>query len=363
MIQDSAYPNTHAEYLKTEVGAQAVAKCQRGERWVELTTPCGGLGQLCCVLAPSCWQTTAQVPAPKCMSYDALGSVSRCEVDKVPPILQTDYPEGEEFGENPQGVAHDSNHWYFTARNFVAKVPVSTDLGTIGTIQSFAVANPFAGKYAHYGDLAHADGRLYIPLEQGAGGLKNAIGIVDAATLTPITFVELPELAQAPWCEVFEGVLYTSGDHLGPAQAVIRRYKLTSSGLGLEPMPSLLLRNHEYETAFFLDHVQGGAISPASHTLYISTTAAGSSGLSALWGFDLVTGAWRGVKEIATYGTYPVIIPEVEGLDYWDDPPSPNIGGQLHVVIGQIQDVTPSHSDDYTFAHFRVAVSADLSRF
>lgn len=348
------------EFQKTQSGMQAMEKCKRAVSEVELRTPCGGLGQLCCTLAPTCWQTTPEVWAPKCMKFDAETSVSRCEVDKLPPVVQKNYPEGEEFGENPQGVAHSSAHWFFTTKEFLWKVPVSADLGAGGT--PAGASKPFAGFYKHLGDPAFAAGKIYVPLEQGVGGLKNAIGIVDATSLKAFSFVQLPELTEAPWCEVFDGVLYVSGDHVGPAEAVVRRYRLISGGLGLEPLPPLTLRNHIYEKAIFLGHIQGGAISPVSRTLYLSTAATSSEGLAAVWGFDLATGAFRGVVSIKTYGTDPFIIPEVEGLDYWDDPPSPGIGGQLHVIIAQIQDASPSHSDDYTFAHLSVASQADAGR-
>lgn len=349
------------EYLKTEVGAQAVAKCQRGVREVELTTPCGGPGQLCCTLAPQCWPAPGQTSAT-CKKFDQAKSVSRCEVLLLPTLKSYAYPKFVDFAEGGQGIAHDQASWYLSAEAVIMKFSLGADLATA---QPTKTGKPFSSEFKHYGDVSWNNGKLYIPLEKGTGSSANAIGIVDS-NFAELGLHYLPEANGASWCEVANGILYSSDNTIQAPNPVVRRYKVAANGVTLTRIEDLVLRNHDYDTEIGFKLVQGGAVSLVSNTLFLSTgSTPGTQGLDAVWAFDLATGGFRGVTDIPTgavSGTFPFDDPEVEGLDYFDDPPSPNISGRLHVFVAHNTEVF-GETDNYTLIHYDVVNASDAPRF
>lgn len=174
---------------------------------------------------------------------------------------------------------------------------------------------------------------------------------VTTSLTSPVVQV-MPEAGgSSPWCATHNGVLYTSQN----AGGTVRRYRI--QGTSLVRIADLVLKNHEYESPVSLTAIAGGAISDSGETLFLT-----SDSLSLIAAFDLPTGGLRTLVLIPPIQGWPVPnTVEIEGITYWNDPPSPGIDGQLHVVTLLIQDVPPDE-DNFAFRHFAVANPADLGR-
>lgn len=327
-------------YGQTGDGEAAIAACKRSVPEVDVPAPCGNYAKNCCTFAPTCRAGAS------CEWFDAPNNVTKCTPDYLPTLNNYLYPSDRNLVENLQGVTHDDASWYFVAETSIKKVPVAQDLKTLTWS---GASSPFPG-WGHYGAPCYYAGRVWVPLEHGPGNAMG-MGSVTTSLTSPVVQV-MPEAGgSSPWCATHNGVLYTSQN----AGGTVRRYRI--QGTSLVRIADLVLKNHEYESPVSLTAIAGGAISDSGETLFLT-----SDSLSLIAAFDLPTGGLRTLVLIPPIQGWPVPnTVEIEGITYWNDPPSPGIDGQLHVVTLLIQDVPPDE-DNFAFRHFAVANPADLGR-
>tara|TARA_Y100000588_G_C14258374_1_gene926532 strand:+ start:588 stop:2069 length:1482 start_codon:yes stop_codon:yes gene_type:complete len=186
------------------------------------------------------------------------------------------------YTEKLQGITTDSNNWYMTSDIFHSPntygslyvFPLSSDLTQA---PSQIIVDPFPD-WNHPGDIDYYNGWIYVALEEGQNGKRNAIGAIPTNTISNKSTYKVFELpsgaAQAnggvfPWIarDPYSGFFYSSKfNPSSPSQLI--RYKASydffnGSPTGFQECGTVTLD----ET---IERVQGGDFSPSGR-LYLST--------------------------------------------------------------------------------------------
>lgn len=260
-----------------------------------------------------------------------------------------DYPRNRDiaWGEECQGLANSSDHWYISQKEKLWKFPVTHDLSpstasavTTGIPDSLARAG-----YNHFGDPDFHNGSLFVPLE----GRQPCRIVVFDAGLRFLAHAGLGEQGHASWCAInpADGLLYSS-EFDGVESLLGYRWLLGGGSLTLTFVRRLPLLDAAGRP-MRINRIQGGAFSRTSGLFYLVSDTGSSGGLYA---FDASTGKLIQRTSIG-YSPGSPNYQELEGLTIWDldSGRAPNIRGQVHVVLIE-NDVTSV--DDVWIKHFRV---------
>jgi hypothetical protein len=284
-----------------------------------------------------------------------------------------DYVDGYRWTEELQGVAHDDNHWFFTTKVALYKIPVSFDLSTPIQFTSFqSVGIPQELKdlgYDHFGDLDQVGGFLFIPLE----GATPGIAVFRASDLGYIG-IKLTTQTKAGWVAYNQhlGLLYTSNDNVSSSDSLYR-YTLDLDNListnDVVASITYLDRFHLFEADGgeldppLGDYMQGGVFTPWGDLYIVSgdqyTDPEDVRGGIHLFGPDgrlIAESQNRSGTGAFNYEYHPgwSRYEEPEGVDWWNrdiGESSPGITGQLHVILLNNQWPT---TDRLYFKHYDV---------
>ncbi len=300
------------------------------------------------------------------------------------------YPKARENGwaGEAQGVAHNSNSWFFTQRDRLLKFPRRFDLN-----RQVNCSSPPAGVicrpipqllrdqgYNHYGDLDRYGNYLFVPIEGSSRG--PGIAVFRTSDLALLSWIRLYDAGgvrivdrqskNAGWLAISPGgqFLYSSNNHVTPnvtdqKGGPLFAYRLNMNRLAqtnsigggtLRFDHRLTLNDHSGTPMTFL-HMQGGVFSPSGR-LYLSH---GNEADNVGGGIKVFT---RGGEFIAksengrgtfNYEFHPGwdTYEEPEGLDWWDlrDASAPGILGNLHAIMLD----NDSNGDDLYFKHYDVS--------
>ncbi|RME27502.1 MAG: hypothetical protein D6806_04530 [Deltaproteobacteria bacterium] len=346
-------------------------------------------------------------------SKEFLGS-DRIQVDPLPEGFKPDLPSGYRFlGDYPsdsengfshevQGVAHDSNYWYFSKNepSQIWKVPKYAILDEVGQgsggVNVVSIDDtPLASEgYDHFGDID------YIPLDEYGGYVivpveKNTKTLVPKLAFfytsregEEIYYVGADYLLaqrwdnRASWCAYnpTDGMIYSStSEYREDPRLAIQRYSFDDISFTLSPEGSIYLADDPGSPGILeldengapkLDSIQGGVFSSLGN-LYLVT----GDGKAGIWVFivddttstaTLVNasceerGSWCG-EFVFGYGGITAG-GEAEGIDIWDFENDPSYEplcslnskfclGQMHVIVLN----NDAFHDNWFLKHYAVA--------
>lgn len=292
------------------------------------------------------------------------------------------------WSEDLQGVANDSQNWYFTKIHKIWKFPLTHDLSTKiektdrarGIFGSFSLGDnntPAELKgYDHFGDPDVHQGKLYVPVENTDSDWVPRIAVFDAKTLTFIDSYPLKvgddrfKQNRAGWCAIdpVTGYLYTSNSKIDKNNPLFV-YKIrfdASRGFILDYVRSVVLREDVNTLQRIKGYMQGGDFSTDGSTLYLlnGRTYSPKKGKfdskdGGIWVFDVKSG--RRIMKSTTGGNFRYEfhpgaskLQEPEGITVWDldGKNAPRIlGGQVHAIL---LNVNWKRDDKFWLKHYRV---------
>ncbi len=296
------------------------------------------------------------------------------------------YPDEKEPGWSveAQGLANDGASWFITTKDALLRLPEAADLEVhlIAQEEWQAVGIPeelVSQGYDHFGDPAYLAGYLFVPVERSGDDRRSAIAVFDAATLDYLSSAEITAWqAHAGWLAIDTStgvpVLYSS-DGIIDAQNPMTRYQLDLSELQIDgqlegafvPLPDFPLHESdggELRQAFGVP--QGGVFSPVGDLYFVNGDQ--STDPETIRGGIHVFDRTGRLLADSTNGTgsfdYEYHVgneEEPEGIDWWDDPDSPGVDGQLHVMLLDNEDfdgpTDPFGEDDIYIKHYEVDTS------
>lgn len=284
------------------------------------------------------------------------------------------YPSERQNGWSHElnGVAHDSNNWFFTQNKKLWKFPVSHDLNKKVTKPDPSqgirqVGIPLEG-YNHFGDLDHYDGYLFVPLT-GGSERPPRIAVFRSSNLRYVGSAAVP-LQGLGWVAIHptsrfsdKVLLYTSDKHVTPDQP-IRTYtvdlaRLNQGQVRIEPHGSLRAYD-ESGNELTLRHMQGGTFSDDGCYIYLVNGYAEDfdPDKGGVMVFNVATGK-RVARSTNGHGDFNYEFhpgwskyEEPEGITFWNlnDGRAPGIRGQLHVIMLD----NDHNADDFYFKHYDI---------
>lgn len=331
-------------------------------------------------------------PHRKYLRTDPDGAASN-NLDLLPssmPQFVGDHPHshGSDWYGRLQGIAHSHDHWFFTQLRSLHKFHVSTDLesGASQAVASTTMPAELSSLHCdHFGDIDYVShdgsGYILVPVEGDHEPCKSEPRLavfLDDGSLTYIGSAVLSNQrhngskAHAGWIafDPIDGLLYTSGPHIGRGSPV-RRYaidldRLTSGEVAIQPAVDLVLLA-DGQSIEIPSWMQGGCFSPAGH-LFIANGAPGDDeSLGGIRAFDrdgslLVRSSNVDGPFLYEYHSYgglgTVTSQEPEGITYWDLDSlggAPSISGQLHAILLNKEWVG---GDEMWLKHFRLPIAS-----
>ena len=307
-----------------------------------------------------------------------------------------DYPDTVFLGDSPgaaspgwtdnvQGVAHDASNWFFTTQSdpFLIKFPVGFNLNNefdpedSDTWPAGALAVPMPASLALMGyeemkDLDQANGFLFVPVDDPDTGEEiTGIAVFRASDLDYRGFYQISEIPHTSFAAFnpHDGYLYVSRPTVSNVEPLRRFYVHFD----------VLLANGNVENAFTpvqpfsvtidppLGNMQGGTFTPWGDLYLVNGQANPPS--EDRGGIHLFNSSGQLIDESTndedpsttfefTYDPagFPDDSEEPEGADWWNrdvGPPSPGIGGQLHVILLD----NDASADELYFKHYTVDYS------
>lgn len=299
------------------------------------------------------------------------------------------HPKEKEAGwhQDAQGITHDENYWFITQSDTdgepeersLWKIPVTHDLESVSpsdpgvTRISLDDVKPLCDLgYNHLGDLSYyeykGEGYLVIPVE---GGTIPALAVFRSSNLDYVGHDLLVGQTDAGWCAIDpDGYLYTSNSQATGYYKYSLRWDLLPNEVRLQqicpPLPFL----DEFGNPLTLAYMQGGVFSESGHLLYVVSGFYNdrypNDGISV---FDTQT--HRRVQQSTNgwghfdYEFHPgwSKYEEPQGLTIWDldDGRAPHIGGQLHVILLDNDELDPwwPDDDDVYLKHYTESIHVD----
>jgi hypothetical protein len=293
------------------------------------------------------------------------------------------------------GIAHDAGNWFFTSEEELVKIPVGLDLNTDidpdddpsdwppGVLARGDLPDSLADAgWHHQGDLDQANGFLFIPMNRDEGyPTVSGIAVYRASDLAYKGIAELPP-PRLGWVAInpHNGLLYTSGWEISAADGLLR-YHIDYDAIAAGNVQAAISFVDEFDLTGVdppLKDTQGGAFTPWGE-LYIVNGVEGETPEDERGGVHLFNAAGELIAESQNaggggfsfvYDPAPDEREEPEGADWWNrniDPTSPGIGGQLHVMLNDNDDVPtpadPFPSDDLSLKHYEVALCNPAADF
>jgi hypothetical protein len=264
------------------------------------------------------------------------------------------YPlrQGWDFGNDIQGVTHDSNNWYMSRTNYLfgkygelIKIGKGTDLGNE---QGGEVTQPseWLRLYDHYGDLSLVNGNLMVAADGPAGC---AVGVFRTTNLSLVGFKKLSTAGGCGWLAYNprDRVYYTGLP--GGGSNLLGRFSISvlNNEITTSQNSNLLLTSS-------VSGIQGGEFS-ARGVLWvwvgINTLPLHLYAIDPNNGFIYHRAAFNGTGTPSDW--------EAEGITVWDltGGGAPNIGGHLHL---QVLDNDDWSKDQFTFWHLKADTPAAL---
>jgi len=324
--------------------------------------------------------------------------------DPVCPAIQYlgNYPQDEElnWSENIQGVAHDAGHWFFTNTDYLMKLPVDKNLSDgsgvdlqnpdwahpTDDLRFVPIPAPLASQgYNHYGDLDQIGGYLLVPIEKQSDPMQVVFAAFRTSDLALVSWTEVTGIQgdHGGWLAInpVNRIVYSSSGEISKDHP-ITRYQLDLNALraldedGFGPTSDLrwaLLplgdySLHDFHGAEIVDgfkSMQGGAFTPWGDLFIVNGYYKGDPDAER-WGIHLFDASGTLFLE-STNGSGSFNFEfhvddeeEPEGADWWNrdgqNPASPSIGGQLHVVMVDNTNFfsTEDPPDDLYFKHYTV---------
>jgi hypothetical protein len=299
-----------------------------------------------------------------------------------------DYPAEGSMGwtDANNGVAHDAGHWFFTNEEEIIKIPVDLDIGTEidpddpedwppGVDARSMPDSLVDAGWEHFGDLDQAGGFLFIPInrEDGMGAIA-AIAVFRASNLSYVGIAEIPQ-GRPSFAAInpHDGLLYASHWQINSSNPLFR-YRLDFDKIDAGDVQGGITFEDEYPLLDWngapidppLLNTQGAAFTPWGE-LYIVNGVEGDTVGEDRGGIHLFNAAGRLIAESQNgggatfnfaYDPSGDVREEPEGADWWNSsiaPGSPNITGQLHVMLND-NDITPGNDDDLFLKHYDVAL-------
>jgi hypothetical protein len=297
------------------------------------------------------------------------------------------------------GIAHDAGNWFFTNEEQLVKIPVGLNLNTdidpdddpsdwpAGVLARGDLPDSLSDAgWHHQGDLDQSNGYLFIPMNRDDSYAPNISGIAvyGASDLSYKGIAELPP-PRLGWLAInpVDGLLYTSGWQISSAENErVLRYQIDYAAIEAGNVQGAFKSEDDFVLTGVeppLKDTQGGAFTPWGE-LYIVNGVEGESPEYERGGIHLFNAAGELIAESQNveggggfsffYNPASGFRDEPEGADWWNrniDPASPGIGGQLHVMRNDNDDVPspadPSPSDDLTLKHYDVALCNPAADF
>ena len=312
------------------------------------------------------------------------------------------YPQDEElnWSENIQGVAHDAGHWFFTNTDYLMKLPVDQNLSDgdgvhddnpdwahpTDDLRRVPIPGPLASQgYNHYGDIDQIGGFVLVPIERQDDPKKVVIAAFRTSDLALVSWVEVTGIQgdHGGWLAVNPAtrLVYSSGGQISKDDPITRYaldlgalHALDADGSGptddlssaLTPLGQFYL--HEADGSDLIrafKSMQGGAFTPWGDLFIVNGYFEGDPD-DERWGVHLFDAGGAMITE-STNGSGNFNFEfhvddeeEPEGIDWWNrdgqDPASPSITGQLHVVMVDNTNFFSFETspDDLYFKHYTV---------
>jgi hypothetical protein len=297
-----------------------------------------------------------------------------------------DYPNDElGWTDNVQGVAHDEGHWFFTTQSdpFLIRFPVGFDLANefdpedSDTWPPGALAIPMpealedAG-YEDFKDLDQAKGFLFVPVVgedpdtdasiTGIAVFNTGLGYVG---LYPITQIDHASFAAF---NLHDGHIYVSRPKVSVPKEPLLKYAVSFEHLANGDAGNAFTFAGEFPVAIDppLVNMQGAAFTPWGDLYLVNGLDCDPPDRGGIHLFDssgqLLDESTNVPGGLGTFNfQYDPCESgegeEPEGADWWNrdaGPGSPGIGGQLHVIMLDNDEVD---EDDLYFKHYFVDYS------
>lgn len=307
--------------------------------------------------------------------------------DYLPEFIRN-YPSDRQtdWSENLQGVAHSSDHWFFTQKKKIYKFHVTTDLrqNASSAVSVTKMPPKLEGlECDHFGDPDYLSwngrGYLFVPVEGSEGACSRQLVLaVFEDQVSELRYIGAEQLwsqtssrgtDRAGWCAIDPEtlLLHSSYNRIGAGLPVFR-YNIDLNALErdivrLVPAPDLVLRHGGNEMQI-AEYMQGGCFSPRGHLYLLSGKGGDNEALGGIRVFDRDgTFLFRSssVDQPFLYeyhsGSFGgPLAEEPEGITFWDvdalDPSHrpPHIEGQLHALLLD----NDAGVDNFFFKHYRV---------
>ncbi len=326
--------------------------------------------------------------------HDTTGENNLDNLDTLsiePPTFLGDYPDNKEsdWSSGLQGVAHSSDHWFFTQKTKIIKMHVSKDLDTNMSSATKVIHMPQELSDLgcnHFGDpdyfVFQDVGYLFVPVEEEGDGNHECrheprIAVFrDDSELTYINSSILSKQNQdqstpkAGWCAFnpIDNIIHTSHNKISDEFPVFR-YKVNFEKLltqgeesFLEAQENLVLTK-DGDPISIPEYIQGGCFSPSGFLFICNGKRKNhdehKGGIRAfdMYGEFLYKSS---INQNPFKYKYKPGIPnwqEPEGITYWnldvqdEGVSAPNIEGQLHAIL--LNFVVLDRRDKIWFKHYR----------
>ena len=338
-----------------------------------------------------------------CTAMLTLISISTRSAGSAASLSCPDYPDTVFLGDSPgaaspgwtdnvQGVAHDASNWFFTTQSdpFLIKFPVGFNLNTEfdpedpDTWPAGAMAVPMPASLALMGyeemkDLDQANGFLFVPV---AGEGITGIAVFRTSDLDYRGFYQITAIPHTSFAafNLHDNHLYVSRPTVSNDEP-LRRFKVNFGALEND-VENAFSEGDPFEVTLTegggpidppLRNLQGGTFTPWGD-LYLANGIEDPPSADR-GGIHLFNSAWQLIDESTNdedpsttfeftydpesceiWDPASCISEEPEGADWWNrdvGPPSPGIGGQLHVILLD-NDLS---ADELYFKHYSVDYS------
>lgn len=253
-----------------------------------------------------------------------------------------------------QGVGNDDKNWFFTQKKAIWKMPKEIDFEQNKYIQPEPENGVFRMQipevlsengYNHFGDLDVKNGFIFIPVEkQNRPKARPVIAVFKSSDLSFVDYVILPKYFRSGWCAVNnKGILFTSSDEINRRKPIVKYQiswdELEHGNLELSYIGDFKLGAIPKRFENKLEkYIQGADFSDDDKYFFIVNgkviTKRKNRGI---WIFENLEGMeGKYVNKSLQEGNFKYKFKrqeESQGLTYWDLGNKEKGGGQLHVML------------------------------
>lgn len=269
---------------------------------------------------------------------------------------RTSFPvnRANKMSQDLNGLAHDSQNWFFTQSGSLWKVPVSFNLASIDKLQpegsKMVEIPPLLQRrgYNRFGDLDYYAGYLFVALEgEGRVEEKPMIAVFSANNLELIETIALDTWQTTiGWCAIdpSKGYLYSS---VANSSFLIKKYKVNVQGNKVSlGSPSDYKIYTSTGSRLNLRDLKGGSFSSNGRYLFlVNGNADPNTATRRVWSFNVRS---RRAMRVASYGSGV----EPKSITYWNiGSKAPGVSGHLHMITLK---QPPESRDEFSFRHYSV---------